>query len=114
MINNANANGNGNANENTNLKVGDVFAVDHFKTFPSKFYPDRMNAKILTTDGDIVFTSAAKIIKILNMLSNDPEVTDLSKYTFEVVQAGEYKGHPVLSIYSDDKLVREKIQKIFF
>lgn len=114
MINNANANGNGNANENTNLKVGDVFAVEHFKTFPSKFYPGRMNAKILTTEGDIVFTSAGKIIKILNMLSNDPEITDLSKYTFEVVQAGEFKGHPVLSIYSDDKFIREKIQKIFF
>lgn len=105
---------NANGKDFSFLEAGDVFAVEHFKTFPSKFYPDRMNAKILTTDGDIVFTSAAKIIKILNMLSNDPEITDLSKYTFEVVQAGEYKGHPVLSIYSDDKLVREKIQKVFF
>ena len=110
----ANVNENGNANENTNLKVGDVFAVESYKTFPSKYYPDRMNAKILTTDGDIIFTSAAKIIKILNMLSNDRDITDLSKYTFEVVQSGEYKGYPVLSIYSADKMIREKIQKTFF
>lgn len=108
MINNENV------NVKTNLKVGDVFAVEHFKTFPNKYYPDRMNAKILTTDGDIIFTSAAKIIKILNALSNDRDIIDLSKYTFEVVQSGEYKGYPVLSIYSDNKVIREKIQKVFF
>lgn len=105
---------NGNANENTNLKVGDVFSVEHYKSFPSKYYPDRMNAKILTTDGDIVFTSAAKIVKTLDVLSNDPEITDLSKYTFEVVKVSEFNGHPVLGLKSDNPVIKKKLMKAFF
>lgn len=105
---------NGNANENTNLKVGDVFSVEHYKTFPGKYNPDRMNAKILTTDGDIVFTSAAKIVKALDMLSNDPEITDLSKYTFEVVKIGEFNGYPVLGLKSDNPVMKKKLMKAYF
>ena len=48
------------------LKVGDKFSVETFKTLPSKKYNDRLNAKILTTTGEVKWTSAANIIKILS------------------------------------------------
>lgn len=108
MIKNVNENG------TAYLEVGDVFAVEYYKSFPSKYYPDRMNAKILTTDGDIVFTSAAKIVKALDVISNDPEITNLSKYTFEVVQVGEFNGHPVLGLKSDNPVIKKKLIKAFF
>ncbi len=105
---------NANGKETAYLEAGDVFAVEHYKSFPSKYYPDRMNAKILTTDGDIVFTSAAKIVKTLDVLANDPDIVDLSKYTFEVVKVSEFNGHPVLSLKCDHPVIKKKLMKAFF
>lgn len=96
------------------FEVGDVFAVEHFKTYPNKFNPNKMDAKILTSDGDIVFTSAAKIVKALDVLYNDPEIPDLSKYTFEVVQVGEFNGFAVLGLKSDNPVIKKKLMKAFF
>lgn len=103
-----------NENGMARLEAGDVFAVEHYKSFPSKFNPNKMEGKILTTDGDIVFTSAAKIVKALDVLYNDPEIPDLSKYTLEVVQVSEFNGFPVLGLKSDNPVIKKKLMKAFF
>lgn len=105
---------NANGKDFSFLEAGDVFAVEHYKSFPNKFNPNKMQGKILTTDGDIVFTSAAKIVKALDVLFNDPEIPDLSKYTFEVVQVGEFNGFPVLGLKSDNPVIKKKLMKAFF
>ena len=96
------------------LEAGDVFTVDCYKSAPSKKFPDKMNAKILTNTGDIIFTSAAKIVKVLDELNKDLEIADLSNYTFEVVKAGEFNGHDILSLKCDNPVIQKKIKKILF
>lgn len=90
------------------LKVGDKFAVETFKTLASKKYPDRLNAKILCTNGDIKWTSAANIIKILSAIGEN------TGDVFEVVQTGEFNKRPVLSLRSDNAETQKKIVKATF
>ena len=96
------------------LEEGDVFTVDYYKSSPSKNYPDRMIGKILTTEGEEIFTSAAKIVKVLDELTKDDDISDLSKYALEVVKAGEFNGRAVLSLKSDNPLIKKKIKRILF
>lgn len=96
------------------LEEGDNFTVEYYKSSPSKNYPDRMMGKILTADGVEVFTSAAKIVKVLDELTKDDDITDLSKYPFEVVKVGEFNGRAVLSLQSDSALINKKIKRILF
>ena len=96
------------------LEVGDEFKVECYKSAPSKKFPDKMNAKILTTEGDIVFTSAAQIVKIFDGLTNDKELVNLHEYTFKIVKAGEFNGYPILSADSDNPEVKKKIRQILF
>ena len=90
------------------LKVGDKFSVETFKTLPSKKYNDRLNAKILTTTGEVKWTSAANIIKILSAFGES------SGDVFEVVQSGEYNGRPVLTLRSENAETQKKIVKATF
>lgn len=94
--------------ENAFLKVGDKFAVETFKTLASKKYPDRLNAKILTTAGEIKWTSAANIIKILSAIGES------TGDVFEVIQTGEFNNRPVLSLRSDNAETQKKIVKATF
>lgn len=96
------------------LEKGDKFNVEYFKTMPAKKYPDRMVGKILTGDGLEVFTSSAKIIKVIDELRHDDDVTDLSKVTFEVYEAGRFNDRPVLSIKTDTAAIQKKINIILF
>lgn len=93
---------------NAFLKVGDKFSVETLKTLPSKKYNDRLNAKILTTDGEIKWTSAANIIKILTAFGEG------SGDVFEVVQNGDYNGRPVLTLRSENPETQKKIIKATF
>lgn len=93
---------------NAFLKVGDKFAVETLKTLPSKKYNDRLNAKILTTDGAVKWTRAANIIKILSAFGEG------SGDVFEVIQTGEYNGRPVLTLRSDNPETQKKIIKATF
>lgn len=92
---------------NTFLKIGDKFAVEVVKILPSKKFNDRLNAKILCTDGRILWTSAANIVKVL---TEHPEPTDV----FEVVKTGEFNGKDVLSLRSDNPETQKKIIKATF
>lgn len=96
------------------LEEGDNFTVEYYKSSPSKNYPDRMMGKILTTEGEEVFTSAAKIVKVLDELTKDDDITDLSKYPFEVIKVGEFNGRPVLSLKADSAVINKKIKRILF
>lgn len=96
------------------LEEGDVFTVDYYKSSPSKNFPDRMIGKILTSEGDEVFTSAAKIVKVLDELNKDDDITDLSKHFFEVVKVGEFNSRAVLSLKSDNPVIQKKIKRILF
>lgn len=90
------------------LKIGDKFSVETVKFLPSKKYNDRLNAKILTTSGEIKWTSAANIIKILTVFDEG------SGDVFEVVQNGEYNGRPVLTLRSDNAETQKKIIRATF
>ena len=96
------------------LEEGDVFTVDYYKSSPSKNFPDRMIGKILTSEGDEVFTSAAKIVKVLDELTKDDDIADLAKYALEVVKAGEFNGRAVLYLKSDNPVIQKKIKRILF
>lgn len=96
------------------LEEGDVFSVEHFKSMPAKNYPDRMMGKILTVDGVEIFTSAAKIVKILDELTKDDDITDLSRIEFTVIKAGTFNEKPILSLATDNKAVQKKIRIILF
>lgn len=95
------------------LEEGDKFQIEYFKTMPSKKYPDRMMGKILTKKAEEVFTSSAKIVKIIDELMKDTEV-NLSEITFEVINAGKFNDKPVLSLRADNERVQLKIIKILF
>ena len=94
--------------ENAFLKVGDKFSVELFKTSASKKYPDKINAKILTTTGEVKWTSAANIIKILSAFGEN------TGDVFEVIQTGEFNNRPVLSLRSDNAETQMKITKATF
>lgn len=90
----------------------DEFTVVNFKTVTSKRFPDRLMGKILTADGEELFTSSAKIVKILSELMQ--KNVDLTDVVFEVYQVGEYNGNRVLSIKTDDAVVQRQINIIMF
>ena len=94
------------------LEEGDIITVDYYKSSPSKNYPDRMIGKILTTEGEEVSTSAAKIVKVLDELTKDDDITDLSKYALEGVKADESNGRAALSLQSDTLPIQKKITRI--
>lgn len=95
-------------NNGIKLAIGDQFTVESYKTIPSQKYPNKMYGKILCGDGVIRWTSSAKIIKILNAIGEEPG------HVFEVYQAGEYNGFPVLSLKGSAPNTQKKIEKIFF
>lgn len=95
-------------NNGIKLAIGDVFTVESFKTIASQKYPNKMYAKILCGDGVVRWASAAKIIKILTAIGEN------TGDVFEVYQAGEYNGFPVLSLKSSNPNTQKKIEKIFF
>jgi uncharacterized protein YyaL (SSP411 family) len=100
-----------NNNEENNLvwlKEGDKFTVDAIKYIPSKKYNSRVNAKILTLEGAVYWTSAANIITAL-MAVETPAAG-----TFTVFKSGSYNGHPVLSVRSDDIEVQHAITRALF
>lgn len=90
------------------LAIGDVFTVESFKTIASQKYPNKMYGKILCGDGVVRWVSAAKIIKILTAVGEN------TGDVFEVYQAGEYNGFPVLSLKSSNPNTQKKIEKVFF
>lgn len=90
------------------LAVGDKFTVESFKIIPSQKYPNSMSAKILCGDRVIRWTSASRIIRILEALDVNP--TDI----FEVYQVGEYNGYPVLSLGCNNPNTQKKIEGMFF
>lgn len=95
-------------NNSIKLAIGDVISVESFKTVASQKYPGKMYGKILCGDGVIRWTSAAKIIKILTAIGEN------TGDQFEVYQAGEYNGYPILSLKSRNPTTQKKIEKIFF
>lgn len=94
------------------VEQNDQFTVAGFKTVTTKRFPDRLMGKILTADGEEIFTSAAKIVKVLSELTH--KNVDLTNVTFEVIKAGEYNNNPVLSLKTDNAAVQRQINIILF
>lgn len=94
------------------VEQNDHFTVENFKTVTTKRFPDRLMGKILTAEGEEIFTSAAKIVKVLSELTQ--KNIDLTNVTFEVIKAGEYNGNAVLSLKTDNAAVQRQINIILF
>lgn len=90
------------------LKVGEVFTVETFKTIASQKYPNRLNAKILTGEGKVRWTSAANIVKIISAIGEG------TGDKFEVIKTGEFNGKDVLSLRSDNPETQKKIIRATF
>lgn len=97
------------AQTNDYLKAGDRFRPTKIKVFVTKTY-NRAGVKILCDDGQIKFTTAGNVVKLLTEL---PEET-ITKTSFEVYQMSTYNGHPVLSLKTEDKAVNQKILEVLF
>lgn len=94
------------------VEQNDQFEVANFKTVTTKRFPDRLMGKILTAEGEEIFTSAAKIVKILSELNQ--KNVDLTNVIFTVIKAGEYNGNAVLSLKTDNAAVQRQINIILF
>lgn len=94
------------------VEQNDKFEVQDFKTVTTKRFPDRLMGKILCEDGAEIFTSAAKIVKILSELK--AKNVDFTDVIFEVIKVGEYNGNAVLSLKTDNAAVQRQINIIMF